>query len=56
MNAKAWMSLAAVLFVVWLLAVVAFKVVGAAIHLVLVAAVLLLIAGVVRMGARRLHT
>ncbi|PTL85114.1 lmo0937 family membrane protein [Vitiosangium sp. GDMCC 1.1324] len=57
MNAKSLMSLAAVLFVVWLLAVVAFKVAGALIHLLLIAAAVLFIASLVMSagGRRQAH-
>lgn len=46
-------GLAITLAVLWLLAWLVFKVVGVAVHFVLVAAVILLIAGLVRRGAQR---
>jgi hypothetical protein len=46
MNALAWLAL--VLLAIWVAGVVFFKIVGFAIHLALVAAVLLLLAWVVR--------
>lgn len=57
MNPRALISLAAVLFVVWLLAVVAFKVAGALIHLLLIAAAVLFISSLVVSagGRRRVH-
>lgn len=48
MNALAWLAL--VLLVVWLVAVVALKVVSLTIHLALLAAVLLLVAWALRRG------
>lgn len=48
MNALAWLAL--VLIVIWLVAVVALKVVSLAIHLALLAAVLLLVAWALRRG------
>jgi hypothetical protein len=48
MNALIWLALA--LMVVWLVAVLALKVVSMAIHLALLAAVLLLIAWALRRG------
>jgi hypothetical protein len=43
--------LGAVLVVVWILALVVFKVVGFAIHLLLIAGIILLVWGFVRRGA-----
>lgn len=53
MNALVWLAIA--LVVLWFLGVAVFKVVGFAIHLALIAAVLLLIAWGVRrvLGGRR---
>jgi hypothetical protein len=48
---KGLLMLGAVLVVVWLLALIVFKVVGFAIHLLLIAGIILLILGVVRRGA-----
>jgi hypothetical protein len=48
MNALAWLAL--LLIVIWLVAVVALKVVSLAIHLALLAAVLLLVAWALRRG------
>jgi hypothetical protein len=48
MNALAWLAL--VLLVVWLVAVVALKVVSLAIHLALLGSVLLLVAWALRRG------
>lgn len=48
MNALAWLAL--VLVVIWLVAVVALKVVSLTIHLALLGAVLLLIAWALRRG------
>jgi hypothetical protein len=45
------MLLGAVLVVIWLLALVIFKMVGFAIHLLLIAGIVLLIWGFVRRGA-----
>jgi len=45
------MLIGAVLVVIWLLALVIFKVVGFAIHLLLIAGIVLLIWGFVRRGA-----
>jgi hypothetical protein len=46
-------SLGIALVVLWMLAVIVFKVVGFLIHLVLIAAAVLIIAGLVRRGANR---
>ena len=43
--------LGAVLVVLWLLALLAFKIVGFAIHLLLIAGIILLVVGFVRRGA-----
>ncbi|MDF3068780.1 MAG: hypothetical protein K0R38_4381 [Polyangiaceae bacterium] len=48
MNALAWLAL--LLIVIWLVAVVALKVVSLAIHLALLAAVVLLVAWALRRG------
>jgi len=48
---KGLLLLGAVLVVIWILALVVFKVVGFAIHLLLIAGIILLILGVVRRGA-----
>lgn len=45
------MLIGAVLVVIWLLALLVFKVVGFAIHLLLIAGIILLIWGFVRRGA-----
>ena len=45
------LMLGAVLVVIWLLALIVFKVVGFAIHLLLIVGIILLIAGVIRRGA-----
>lgn len=50
MNSIIWLAL--VLLVIWLVAVVAFKVAAAAIHLLLLAAVVAFVAGFLRRGWR----
>lgn len=51
MNALVWLAIA--LAVVWFLGIAVFKVVGFAIHIALIAAVVLLIAGLLGRGFRR---
>jgi hypothetical protein len=53
-SRRRWLiGIAITLIVVWVLAWLVFKIVGFAVHLLVIAAVIFLIAGLVRRGARR---
>lgn len=51
MHVLLWIGI--ILLVIWLLGLVVFKVVGFAIHLLLIAAVVMIIWGLVKRGARK---